>query len=313
KCVMTFNVKFFNRTLAHELGHGAFTWQHPFDEPFKNEQGATRNLMDYVTDDDLAYFQWLSTLGLNLTWGFLEGDEDTMGNILGFKYGEEYYNWFLDFFGGRYDAPLENKVNVLMKLLDHVYENYDQYYGNTSYEVDKKTGKGKSEDTNVTLENFKEWSVRGFPHKGTICQNIYKKFLSKQAETISLHEKGIFLESYTMKLDNLTTEYKVAVYSFKESFSIDPSIIKENIEEIDDIADSKKIKAACDKRYGLLAFYGDNGDLQMVIQVWNTGIPSPKVDALSWINYLAIMVDNGKTSKTAGEKTSKTSDDKFKN
>lgn len=75
---MTFNVKFFNRTLAHELGHGAFAWQHPFDEPFKNEQGVTRNLMDYVNDDDLAYFQWQSTLGLNLTWGFLEGDEDAM-------------------------------------------------------------------------------------------------------------------------------------------------------------------------------------------------------------------------------------------
>lgn len=113
-----------------------------------------------------------------------------------------------------------------------------------------------------------------------------------------------------MKLDNLTTEYKVAVYSFKESFSIDPSIIKENIEEIDDIADSKKIKAACDKRYGLLAFYGDNGDLQMVIQVWNTGIPSPKVDALSWINYLAIMVNDDKPSETTADKASKTSDDK---
>ncbi|MCQ2210404.1 MAG: hypothetical protein MJZ34_08940 [Paludibacteraceae bacterium] len=76
---MTFNVKFFNRTLAHELGHGAFTYEHPFDNAaYKTEQGATRNLMDYVTDDDLAYFQWQSTLGLNLTWGFLEGDEDAM-------------------------------------------------------------------------------------------------------------------------------------------------------------------------------------------------------------------------------------------
>ena len=299
----------FNRTVAHELGHGAFSYEHPFDNAaYKTEQGTTHNLMDYVKDDELAYFQWQSTLGLNLTWGFLEGDED--GMLFGFKFGEEYYNWFLDFFGGRYDDPLETKVNVLMKLLDHIYEKYDQYYGSTSYEVDKKTGKGKSEDTNVTLEDFKEWSVRGFAHKGTICQNIYKKFLSKQTETISLHEKGIFLESYTMKLDNLTTEYKVAVYSFKESFSIDPSIIKENIEEIDDIADSKRIKVACDKRYGLLAFYGDDGDLQMVIQMWNTGIPSPKVDALSWINYLAIMVNDDKPSETTTDKPSKTSDEK---
>lgn len=66
----------FNRTVAHELGHGAFAWQHPFD---LTEEGiSTNNLMDYVKDDELAYFQWQSTLGLNLTWGFLEGDEEGM-------------------------------------------------------------------------------------------------------------------------------------------------------------------------------------------------------------------------------------------
>ena len=69
----------FNRTVAHELGHGAFTYEHPFDNAaYTVEQGTTHNLMDYVTDDDLAYFQWQSTLGLNLTWGFLEDDEDGM-------------------------------------------------------------------------------------------------------------------------------------------------------------------------------------------------------------------------------------------
>lgn len=69
----------FNRTVAHELGHGAFTYEHPFDNAaYTVEQGTTHNLMDYVKDDDLAYFQWQSTLGLNLTWGFLEGDEDGM-------------------------------------------------------------------------------------------------------------------------------------------------------------------------------------------------------------------------------------------
>lgn len=76
---MTFNVKFFNRTMTHELGHGAFAYEHPFDyAAYKTGQGTTHNLMDYVADDDLAYFQWQSTLGLNLTWGFLEGDEDAM-------------------------------------------------------------------------------------------------------------------------------------------------------------------------------------------------------------------------------------------
>ncbi|MCQ2211653.1 MAG: M23 family metallopeptidase, partial [Paludibacteraceae bacterium] len=73
----------FNRTVAHELGHGAFAYEHPFDNAaYKTEQGTTHNLMDYVKDDDLAYFQWQSTLGLNLTWGFLEGDEDGLQMLL---------------------------------------------------------------------------------------------------------------------------------------------------------------------------------------------------------------------------------------
>ena len=69
----------FNRTVAHELGHGAFTYEHPFDNAaYTVEQGTTHNLMDYVKGDDLAYFQWQSTFGLNLTWRFLEDDEDAM-------------------------------------------------------------------------------------------------------------------------------------------------------------------------------------------------------------------------------------------
>jgi succinate dehydrogenase flavin-adding protein (antitoxin of CptAB toxin-antitoxin module) len=37
------------RTIAHELGHGAFRLQHPFSEYPVIRQGSTNNLMDYVT------------------------------------------------------------------------------------------------------------------------------------------------------------------------------------------------------------------------------------------------------------------------
>ncbi|MCQ2210408.1 MAG: hypothetical protein MJZ34_08960 [Paludibacteraceae bacterium] len=104
---MTFNVKFFNRTMTHELGHGAFAWQHPFD--LTEEKISTNNLMDYVKDDDLAYFQWQSTLGLNLTWGFLEGDEDGMYDSSSLISGY-YFTWLGDDLKGWYPDELESKV-----------------------------------------------------------------------------------------------------------------------------------------------------------------------------------------------------------
>jgi hypothetical protein len=48
-----------NRTIAHELGHGAFALYHPFDEydpPLK--PGDTENLMDYSDGTRLRKYQW---------------------------------------------------------------------------------------------------------------------------------------------------------------------------------------------------------------------------------------------------------------
>jgi hypothetical protein len=40
------------RTIAHELGHGAFTLRHPFSDYTSLTKGDTDNLMDYTSDPD---------------------------------------------------------------------------------------------------------------------------------------------------------------------------------------------------------------------------------------------------------------------
>ena len=48
-----------SQTIAHELGHGAFKLQHPFDEFTDYRQGTdSDNIMDYYDGDSLRKYQW---------------------------------------------------------------------------------------------------------------------------------------------------------------------------------------------------------------------------------------------------------------
>ncbi len=47
-----------NRTIAHELGHGAFRLQHTWEEYPNIAQGSSQNLMDYSTGTTLRKYQW---------------------------------------------------------------------------------------------------------------------------------------------------------------------------------------------------------------------------------------------------------------
>ncbi|QMW03330.1 hypothetical protein [Spirosoma foliorum] len=55
------------RTLAHELGHGAFGLEHTFDEV---PQGSTDNLMDYGTAKRTTHWQWqqIQHPGIIISW-----------------------------------------------------------------------------------------------------------------------------------------------------------------------------------------------------------------------------------------------------
>lgn len=68
-------------TVAHEVGHGIFTFDHSFEYCDEEHLGKTSNLMDYAdvyTDPDLKVWQWnLMDTHPNYVLPFLEDDEDS--------------------------------------------------------------------------------------------------------------------------------------------------------------------------------------------------------------------------------------------
>jgi hypothetical protein len=64
------------RTIAHELGHGAFSLKHTFvDEKYTMQQGGTDNLMDYASGTALYKYQWDRLRSSEIVWGLFEGDD----------------------------------------------------------------------------------------------------------------------------------------------------------------------------------------------------------------------------------------------
>lgn len=65
------------RTMAHELGHGAFNLHHTFKEPnFPITKGTTDNLMDYPSGNKLYKYQWDKMRYPDIVVGLFEEDEE---------------------------------------------------------------------------------------------------------------------------------------------------------------------------------------------------------------------------------------------
>lgn len=72
------------RTIAHEIGHGAFNLEHPFSRPGRNsfkKGDLQNNLMDYTSGTDFAKIQWDATRAPGLVIGLLQNDKDGMKAI----------------------------------------------------------------------------------------------------------------------------------------------------------------------------------------------------------------------------------------
>ena len=74
-------------TMAHELGHGAFTLKHTFADYTSLTQGSTDNLMDYNNGTLLWKYQWDKIHDPAVVLGLFESDE------AGASYACQY-NWF---------------------------------------------------------------------------------------------------------------------------------------------------------------------------------------------------------------------------
>ncbi len=66
------------RTMAHELGHGAYHMEHTFNSIYlgSTTKGTTNNLMDYASDNHLWKFQWDAVHAPGHVWGILKRDRE---------------------------------------------------------------------------------------------------------------------------------------------------------------------------------------------------------------------------------------------
>jgi hypothetical protein len=72
------------RTVAHEIGHGAFNLEHPFDRPLRGQfdKGQLAHcLMDYASGTEFCKLEWDAINAPGLVIGLLETDEGGMAPI----------------------------------------------------------------------------------------------------------------------------------------------------------------------------------------------------------------------------------------
>ncbi len=101
-----------NRTIAHELGHGAFRLQHTWEEYPNIAQGSSQNLMDYGTGTTLRKYQWDLIHNPPLVIGLVEDMSE--GALLDINMSlEEYTIAFMS------NPPWVRAALVLRKFLDN--------------------------------------------------------------------------------------------------------------------------------------------------------------------------------------------------
>ena len=286
---------FITHTMAHELGHGIFGLDHIFSGAYGIKKGATYNLMDYTEktpNDALSYHEW-NQINLPLpSWSALSRAEEDMWleeRVL--KAGE--FVWEGDWLCGYYPDELEEKVNDLKPLFDHIRNNYASYW---------KDLNSKKKDLDVN--GFGEWSVRKFSIKEAICKSLYEKLSKKGTPSFDLHEEGIFLQPYVMNVNGVEKSYEVSVYSFKKNVEVDCNKFK--LQDLSDLADHQNVKAAYCNEYGLVALYDEGKNLNMIIQVWSKDGESPQNAAINWLNYLNIVSQSGDADAKAEENKKQT-------
>lgn len=116
------------RTMAHELGHGAFRLRHPWEQFSGLAPGDTDNLMDYASGTRLHHYQWHIVHNPPPLAGLLDGDEE--GEL-----AESQREYFPNFppspCNGRFNVPNtltaeQKRLAPLFPTEFDVYAKFDQ-------------------------------------------------------------------------------------------------------------------------------------------------------------------------------------------
>ncbi|WP_041932469.1 fibronectin type III domain-containing protein [Cytophaga hutchinsonii] len=105
------------RTMAHELGHGAYHMEHTFNAIYLREtsRNNTTNLMDYAAGNQLWKFQWDIIHAPGHVWGILKRDRDAqlVRDPFFFNPGGIPFKIKTDLWGGNY------KLNVPISMIEN--------------------------------------------------------------------------------------------------------------------------------------------------------------------------------------------------
>jgi hypothetical protein len=253
-----------SRTIAHELGHGAFRLWHTFssESNYFMSQGSSDNLMDYADNAErLHKYQW--DFIHNPEGGFyMFQDEDegaSLGDDICFTM-ENLLNNFEDWFSNNSD----------LVLFDDVAESFADYLSQI-----------KENSSNIELEDYSGWSIRSATYNedanSYLAEKIYDNILNDKSS--SLQTKGIYLGEYEIE----GTKYNTAVFSYKNEVNIK----KFHTNELCELAHSEKIKVAIKDGYTLITFFDDNKSPEMVLQVNGADLKTAK----TWLTYLGIFTE----------------------
>lgn len=248
------------KTIAHELGHGAFHLKHTFSEYPSLPQGVTENLMDYPAKTRLDKWQWDHIHNPEAVLGLFEGDDEGASICTWW-----YRNVTSSLFPSESDKILEERE----PLFKHVKNNFNSYFISS-----------QTEDKEIT--GFMGWSARkssfSKTNNLTLVERVMKKLLDDVAPSFNLFNKGIFLSEYTIE----GRTYKVVLYSENQSVGFE----KIHVDDLCALVDNETVKVVLEDDYILISFFKEK-KLQMTLQIF----ASKDEDAKLWLKYLGILVD----------------------
>jgi hypothetical protein len=203
------------RTMAHELGHGAFSLKHTFSEyPFLS-QNSTENLMDYNYGTELLKYQWDYVHDPQRVIGLFEGDEEgECKSLLNSEYvfvhddlSEKAYATNKEGANDAFTQEAVSEVDSILAELVKVNKNTYIYFGYVWID-----------DARLKLKEFDQWIDDAF--------NSAYGTVKKQVGISDFN----LLTVVTAKFDRALREDQKKSASFREKFrpinGLDPACVK---------------------------------------------------------------------------------------
>ncbi len=259
------------RTIAHELGHGAFRLQHTWEEYPGIAQGTSNNLMDYGTGTQLRKYQWDLIHNPPIVIGLVE-DLDEGAYTWGF-FGKKYAHLFNHIY--------ENNKASNLKYLNKIGEATNEDKISLLYSEDES--RGWDDDIKSFIDSWDIGTYSGNEIANSILNKIKNAGNNEKIETINLNKNRIYIGKYG--IDN--RDYPMAIYAFKESLSNLSKIVVDNAEKLTNTENIKSIY--CDEtytKYLIIAFYENEEEPSLIIQIEKFIGDDTKE---KWLKYLGIL------------------------